>query len=178
LRDGSCGSGDHPSDHDAQFGCAEFVSDLPSSTFAFVLRRSTSFCLRATDVRPAPKPARANHSLRPGLGRCGCLSRRRSRKICRRYAIQLGGKPAFCLRPRTPQRAFAPGGHATATYLSAICSSARRPCVLRARDTYPASKMSSQGALELLPLLTAHSTWQHLQSLEDKERSPSREASS
>src|SRR5262249_43092074 len=27
LRDGSCGSGDHPSDHDAQFGCAELVTD-------------------------------------------------------------------------------------------------------------------------------------------------------
>src|SRR6516162_7128990 len=61
---------------------------------------------------------------------------------------------------------------------SAICSSARRPCALRARDTYQVSKMSSQGVLRLLPLLTAHSTWQHLQSLEDKERSPSREASS
>ena len=70
------------------------------------------------------------------------------------------------------------GGHATATYPSAICSSARRPCALRARDTYQVSKMSSQGVLRLLPLLTAHSTWQHLQSLEDKERSPSREASS
>jgi hypothetical protein len=32
--------------------------------------------------------------------------------------------------------------------------------------------MSSQGVLRLLPLLTARSTWQHLQSLEDKERSP------
>src|SRR5258707_11822956 len=38
LRDDFCGSGDHPSDHDAQFGCAELVTDLPSSTFAFVLR--------------------------------------------------------------------------------------------------------------------------------------------
>jgi len=37
------------------------------------------------------------------------------------------------------------GGHATATYPSAICSSARRPCALRARDTYQVSKMSSQG---------------------------------
>src|SRR5947199_8794709 len=37
LQDGSCGSGDHPSDHDAQFGCAE-VNDLPSSTLAFVLK--------------------------------------------------------------------------------------------------------------------------------------------
>src|SRR5262249_4530132 len=61
---------------------------------------------------------------------------------------------------------------------SAFCSSARRPCSLRARDTYPASKMSSQGVLRLSPLLTGHSTWQHLQSLEDKERRPSREASS
>src|SRR5262249_44082698 len=40
LRDGSCGSGDHPSDHDAQFGYAELVTDFRSSTFAFVLRRS------------------------------------------------------------------------------------------------------------------------------------------
>src|SRR5262249_59011067 len=30
-------NGDHPSDHDAQFGCAVLVTDLPSSTFAFVL---------------------------------------------------------------------------------------------------------------------------------------------
>jgi len=37
FRDGSCGSGDHPSDHDAQFGRAELVTDVPSSTFAFVL---------------------------------------------------------------------------------------------------------------------------------------------
>ena len=43
FRDGSCGTGDHPSDHDAQFGRAELVTDVPSSTFAFVLRRSTSF---------------------------------------------------------------------------------------------------------------------------------------
>ena len=35
--------GDHPSDHDTQFGCAERVTDLSSSTCAFVLRRSTSF---------------------------------------------------------------------------------------------------------------------------------------
>src|SRR6516165_11638078 len=62
--------------------------------------------------------------------------------------------------------------------VSAICSSARRPCALRPRDTCQVSKMSSQGVLRLLPLLTAHSTWQHVQSLEDKERSPSREASS
>jgi hypothetical protein len=61
---------------------------------------------------------------------------------------------------------------------SAICSSARHPCALRARDIYQVSKMSSQGVLGLLRLLAAHSTWQHLQSLEDKERSPSREASS
>src|SRR5262249_37616180 len=41
LRDSSCGGG-HPSDHDGQFGCGELVTDLPSSTFAFVLRRSIS----------------------------------------------------------------------------------------------------------------------------------------
>ena len=40
LRDGSCGSGDHPSDHDAQFCCAELITASPSSTFAFVLGRS------------------------------------------------------------------------------------------------------------------------------------------
>src|SRR5215471_1129476 len=68
-------------------------------------------------------------------------------------------------------------GHATATS-SAICSSARRPGALRARDTYQVSKMSSQDVLRLLPLLTAHSTWQRLQSPEDKERNPSRGASS
>ena len=70
------------------------------------------------------------------------------------------------------------GAHAKAAYPSAIYSSARRPCALRARDTYQVSKMSSQDVLRLLPLLTAHSTWQHLQSPEDKERSPSEEASS
>src|SRR5262245_44491910 len=53
LRDGSCGSGDHPSDHDAQFGRAELVTDLPSSTFAFVLRRSTSFLPPDLDARRA-----------------------------------------------------------------------------------------------------------------------------
>jgi hypothetical protein len=78
---------------------------------------------------------------------------------------------AHCFRKRM-------GAYVTATYPSAIYSSARRPCALRAPDTYQVSKMSSQGVLRLLPLLTAHSTWQHLQSLEDKERSPSREASS
>jgi len=62
--------------------------------------------------------------------------------------------------------------------LNLPCSSAHRPCALRARDTYQVSKMNSQGVLLLLPLLTAHSTWQHSQSFEDKERSPSREASS
>src|SRR6516165_4398258 len=43
LRDSSCDGGDHPSDHDARFGFAELVTDLPSSTSAFVLRRSTNF---------------------------------------------------------------------------------------------------------------------------------------
>src|SRR5262249_14237257 len=42
-RDGSCDSVDHPGGHDVGGGCAELVSDLPPSTFAFVLRRSTSF---------------------------------------------------------------------------------------------------------------------------------------
>src|SRR5262249_44755801 len=74
------------------------------------------------------------------------------------------------------RRPIVPGG--TRGRPSAIYSSARRPCASRARDTYQVSKMSSQGVLRLLPLLTAHSTWQHLQSLEEKERSPSREASS
>src|SRR5262249_25431482 len=91
-------------------------------------------------------------------------------------AFVLGGRPAFCLRSRTPaSRRLRPA--VTPRQPTPLCSSGRRPCALRARDTYPASKMSSPGALRLLPLLTAHSTWQHLQSLEDKERRPSREAS-
>jgi hypothetical protein len=45
-------------------------------------------------------------------------------------------------------------------------------------DELSATKMSSQGVLRLLPLLTLHNTWQPLQSLEDKERSQSIEASS
>ena len=49
--------GDHPSDHDTQFGCAERVTDLPSSTCACVLRRSTSF-LPADHGRP---PACCRH---------------------------------------------------------------------------------------------------------------------
>src|SRR5262245_15466262 len=53
LRDGSCDGGDHPSDHDAQFGCAELVTDLPASTFAFVLRQSTSFLPPTLDARVA-----------------------------------------------------------------------------------------------------------------------------
>jgi len=39
-RDGSCDSVDHPGGHDVggpRFGCAELVSDVPSSTFAVVL---------------------------------------------------------------------------------------------------------------------------------------------
>ena len=48
--------------------------------------------------------------------------------------------------------------------VSAICSSARRPYALRARDTPPASKMSSQVVLWLSTLLTAHRTWPHWQS--------------
>ena len=91
--------------------------------------------------------------------------------------LYYGSRPAFCLRPRTPaSRRLRPA--VAQRQPTPLCSSGRRPCALRARDTYPASKMSSQGALRLLPLLTAHSTWQHLQSLEDKERRPSREASS
>ena len=43
--------GDHPSDHDGQFGCAELVTDLPSSTYASVLRRSTSFLPPTLDAR-------------------------------------------------------------------------------------------------------------------------------
>src|SRR5215475_4598338 len=58
LRDSSCGGGDHPSDHDAQFGCAELVTDSPSSTFAFVLRRSTSFLPPTLDARRHPPRGR------------------------------------------------------------------------------------------------------------------------
>ena len=42
--------------------------------------------------------------------------------------------------------------------VSAFCSSARHPYALRARDTRPASKTSSQAVLWLSPLLTAHRT--------------------
>jgi hypothetical protein len=59
----------------------------------------------------------------------------------------------------------------------AFCSSARPLQPLRGRDTLYASKMSSQGVLWPLRLLALHNTWQHLQSLENKERSQSREAS-
>jgi hypothetical protein len=59
----------------------------------------------------------------------------------------------------------------------AICSSARLLQPLHARDSLYASEMSSQDVLWLLPLLALHNTWQHLQNLEDKEQSPSREAS-
>jgi hypothetical protein len=59
----------------------------------------------------------------------------------------------------------------------AICNNARLHQLLRVRDTLYATKMSSQGVLWLLPLLTLHNTWQHLQSLEDKVRSQSTEAS-
>ena len=58
----------------------------------------------------------------------------------------------------------------------AVCSSARRPLPLRPFGMHYGSCTSSQGVLWLLPLLTLHNTWQHLQSLEDKERSPSRSA--
>src|SRR6516162_2779179 len=50
-RDGSCDSVDHPGGHDVGGGCAELVSDLPPSTFAFVLRRSTSFLPPTLDTR-------------------------------------------------------------------------------------------------------------------------------
>ena len=59
----------------------------------------------------------------------------------------------------------------------AICSSARLLQLLRPFGMHCGSCMSSQGALWLLPLLAPHSTWQHLQSLEDKEPNPSRETS-
>jgi len=49
-------------DHDAQFGCAVLVTDLPSSTSDSLLRRSISFF--AAD--PGRSPGRA--------GRC-CLTR-------------------------------------------------------------------------------------------------------
>src|SRR5262249_35265834 len=78
---------------------------------------------------------------------------------------------AHCLRERM-------GPHSAATYHRAIESSHRRPRALRAREAYQAAKMSRQGVLLLFQLLTAHSAWQELQSIEDKERSPPREASS
>ena len=53
----------------------------------------------------------------------------------------------------------------------AICNNARHRQLLRVRQTLCATKMSSQGVLRLLPLLTLHNTWQPLQSLEDEERS-------
>ena len=51
LRDSSCDGSDHPSDHNARFGCAKLVTDLPSSTYASVLRRSTSFLPPTLDAR-------------------------------------------------------------------------------------------------------------------------------
>jgi hypothetical protein len=77
-----------------------------------------------------------------------------------------------------PQRhARRPHGRADAADDLAVPSGARPLQPLRARDKREASKMNGQGALSLLPLLTLHRTWQHLQGLEHKERSRSREAS-
>jgi hypothetical protein len=61
---------------------------------------------------------------------------------------------------------------------SAFCSSARHPCALPARDTHPTSRMSSWVVLRLLSLLPARRTWQHLRSLQEKEQTPQKEASS
>ena len=58
----------------------------------------------------------------------------------------------------------------------AICSSVRLLLPLQPFGMHYGSCMSSRGVLWLLPLLAPHSTWQHLQSLGDKERSRSREA--
>jgi hypothetical protein len=56
-RDGSCNGANHPSDVDV--GCTELVADLPSSTFAFVLKRSTSFLPTWTPAGVLPPPAAA-----------------------------------------------------------------------------------------------------------------------
>ena len=59
-----------------------------------------------------------------------------------------------------------------------VGSSAHRQNVLPARDKLPVSRMSSQGVLRLLPLLSERRTREaeHLRSFAGKERSPSREA--
>src|SRR5262249_42306538 len=49
TRDCSCNGVDHPDDH--AVGHAELVTDFRSSTFAFVLRRSTSFLAPTLDAR-------------------------------------------------------------------------------------------------------------------------------
>src|SRR6516162_8854289 len=105
----------------------------------------------------------SNNAAEPSLPRRACEPPRCKARVVsmwRQDGVCASSSPSSCAR------------------LSAICSSARRPCALRARDIYQVSKMSSPGLLRLLPLVTAHRTWQHLQSLEDKERSPSREPSS
>src|SRR5262249_50733479 len=78
LRDGSCGSGDHPSDHDAQFGCAELVTDLPSSTFAFVLRRH-------------PNQTRGNSNVSHTYDRRSVGSHALSRRVCAARGYARGG---------------------------------------------------------------------------------------
>src|SRR6516162_6204803 len=85
---------------------------------------------------------------------------RNSNTVARRIVANTAKLPELLVSPRR-----------------AICSSARLLQLLRPFGMHYGSCMSSQGVLWLLLLLVPHSTWQHLQSLEDKERSPSRQTS-
>jgi hypothetical protein len=85
-----------------------------------------------------------------------------------------------CPRPNAvnPKRLHYSRPHERVAPTPSICSSARRRLPLRPFGMLHGSYTSSQGVLWLLPLLAPHNTWQHSQSLEDKERSLPREASS
>src|SRR5262249_44226824 len=90
-RDGSCDSVDHPGGHDVGGGCAELVSDLPPSTFAFVLiiRRSTSFLPPTLESRSVIKTCEDSP-----CSRC----RRRSARISSPCIGRTLGEPFFALR--------------------------------------------------------------------------------
>ena len=62
LRDSSCDGSDHPSDHNARFGCADLVTDLPSPTCACVLKAVATQFFASDPGRP---PACCCHQRRP-----------------------------------------------------------------------------------------------------------------
>jgi hypothetical protein len=104
LRDGSCDGGGHPSDHDAQFGCAERVTDLPASTFAFVLRQSTR---PWTPAGVLPPPALA---VQPWAA----LTHARTHSMSRGLAGGSASRPALSQPPRDnllPKRGSISGLH-------------------------------------------------------------------